>query len=126
MIEQFQVYTLAGSEFLIRKDLGDSWSIEIPSKDSTSTIDKEALSNAVVQGSAVLQKNPPLELGDKVLWVGRKYGSCSDDHLFTPGAQYSVAGFHHGNNEDIDIEQYIDGKHIIIRTAPTEIEVHGI
>lgn len=123
VIKQWQIYELSGAEFLIKYDKGESWGIEYPHCSENKDINKQVLADAVKLGDAVHQTNPPLKVGDEVIWGGRKYGSCSDDDLFFVGEKYSVAGFHHDNNDDVEIEQYIDGRHLTIRATPTETKV---
>lgn len=46
-----------------------------------------------------------VKLWDKVVWNGRKYGSCEDDHKFTVGEKYPVCMIYESNS---DLELSID------------------
>jgi hypothetical protein len=62
------------------------------------------------------------KIGDSVIWLGRKLGSCSNDAKFVIGEKYSVAHIY-PSNLDVEIEQYIEGDHVTTRAGLTEFSV---
>lgn len=69
-----------------------------------------------------VELNGKLKVRDKVLWLGRKVGSCSDDSKFMVNEPYPVTMIH-PSNFDVELEQYIDGEHITIRAGESEYQV---
>lgn len=60
-------------------------------------------------------------IGDKVVWLGRKHGSCPDDHLFVVGRQYRVSGFL-DSNHDAELELSDDKVSVTIRARADEYQ----
>lgn len=85
----------------------------------TNPLHRKYGSITVDESGTIVELFGKVKLGDFVTWRGRKIGRSTDDSQFVSNQQYKVC-FIYTSNRDIEIEQYIDGKHITIRASESE------
>jgi hypothetical protein len=60
--------------------------------------------------------------GDKVVWLGRKVGGCSDDKHFIVGETYTVAGIYPSN---LDLMLQGEKDEYMTRAGQSEYKLRG-
>lgn len=65
--------------------------------------DKKFGTRIYSEAGNVIALSGKLKLGDEVVWLGRKYGSCSNDGEFEIGKAYRVC-FIYPSNGDVELQ----------------------